>query len=116
MPRYLTKVDRLISHESRTVKAGEFFHTEFPPGPEGKPMRLSETLIEVDEDGNPFETDVDTTAEGGGSGGQAQAGKAASKRAGAGPSMAGEAPCGRSPRGPSSPHAARPTAAIREYR
>jgi hypothetical protein len=79
MPRYLTKVDRLISHESRTVKAGEFFHTEFPPGPEGKPMRLSETLIEVDEDGNPVETDVDTTAEGGGSGGQAQAGKAASK-------------------------------------
>ncbi|MFZ5565981.1 MAG: hypothetical protein ACOY95_03160 [Pseudomonadota bacterium] len=72
MPRYLTKVDRLISHESRTVKAGEFFTTEFPPGPEGQPMRLSETLIEVDEDGNPVDTD--TSAESG-----AQTGKAASK-------------------------------------
>ncbi len=76
MPRYLTKVDRLISHESRTVKAGEFFTTEFPPGPEGKPMRLSETLIEVDEDGNPVETDANTSAE---SGGQANTGKVASK-------------------------------------
>lgn len=79
MPRYLTKVDRLISHESRTVKAGEFFHTEFPPGPDGQPMRLSETLIEVDEDGNPVDLDTDSTAEGGGSGGQAPAGKTASK-------------------------------------
>lgn len=76
MPRYLTKVERLISHESRTVKAGEFFTTEFPPGPNGQPMRLSETLIEVDEDGNPVETDVDTSAE---SGGQANTGKVVSK-------------------------------------
>ena len=59
MPRYLTKVDRLISHESRTVKAGEFFHTEFPPGPDGQPMRLSDTLIEVDDDGNPVEIDAE---------------------------------------------------------
>lgn len=79
MPRYLTKVDRLISHESRTVKAGEFFHTEFPPGPDGQPMRLSETLIEVDEDGNPVETDANTSAQGGGTGDQANTGKAASK-------------------------------------
>lgn len=49
MPRYLTKVDRLISHESRTVKAGEEFETEFPAGPGGKPMVLSDTLILIEE-------------------------------------------------------------------
>lgn len=44
MPKYITDVDRWISHENRTVKAGEEFETEFPAGPNGKPMRLSETL------------------------------------------------------------------------
>jgi hypothetical protein len=47
MAKYITDVDRWISHESRVVKAGEEFETEFPKGPEGKPMRLSETLREV---------------------------------------------------------------------
>lgn len=47
MPRYITDVDRWISHESRLVRAGEEFETEFPLGPEGKPMRLSETLREI---------------------------------------------------------------------
>lgn len=39
MPRYLTDVDRWISHECRMVKAGEEFETEFPKG-----MRLADTL------------------------------------------------------------------------
>jgi hypothetical protein len=47
MPKYITDIDRWISHENRVVKAGEEFETEFPPGPGGKPMRLSETLREV---------------------------------------------------------------------
>lgn len=47
MAKYITDVDRWISHESRLVKAGEEFDTEFPKGPEGKPMRLAETLREV---------------------------------------------------------------------
>ena len=42
MAKYITDVDRWISHESRMVKAGEEFETEFPKG-----MRLSETLREV---------------------------------------------------------------------
>lgn len=79
MPRYKTLVDRLISHESRTVKAGEIFSTEFPPGPEGKPMRLSETLFEVDEDGDPVDPEVTAKLADEGSGGQAPAAKAAGK-------------------------------------
>ena len=47
MPKYITDVDRWISHENRQVKAGEEFETEFPSGPDGKPMRLSETLREI---------------------------------------------------------------------
>lgn len=47
MAKYISDVDRWISHESRMVKAGEEFETEFPKGPEGKPMRLSETLREI---------------------------------------------------------------------
>jgi hypothetical protein len=47
MPKYITDVDRWISHESRMVKAGEEFDTEFPAGPGGKPMRLGEGLREV---------------------------------------------------------------------
>ena len=47
MAKYITDVDRWISHESRLVKAGEEFETEFPKGPEGKPMRLGETLREI---------------------------------------------------------------------
>ena len=39
MPKYITDVDRWISHESRMVKAGEEFECEFPKG-----MRLSDTL------------------------------------------------------------------------
>lgn len=44
MPKYLTDVDRWISHEARMVKAGEEFETEFPKGPDGKDMKLSATL------------------------------------------------------------------------
>ena len=47
MAKYITDVDRWLSHESRFVRAGEEFETEFPKGPEGKPMRLAETLREV---------------------------------------------------------------------
>lgn len=50
MPKYISQVDRWISHENRTVKAGEEFETEFPLGPDGKPMRLGETLKLVEED------------------------------------------------------------------
>jgi hypothetical protein len=42
MAKYITDVDRWLSHENRMVKAGEEFETEFPKG-----MRLSETLREV---------------------------------------------------------------------
>jgi len=47
MPRYISTVDRWISHESRQVKAGEEFDTDFPKGPKGEPMRLGDTLQEV---------------------------------------------------------------------
>ena len=47
MAKYITDVDRWISHESRLVKAGTEFETEFPKAPDGKPMRLSDTLHEV---------------------------------------------------------------------
>lgn len=47
MPKYRTDVDRWISHESRMVREGEVFETEFPSGPDGKPMRLSDTLHEI---------------------------------------------------------------------
>lgn len=47
MPRYISTIDRWISHESRQVKAGEEFDTEFPKGPKGEPMRLGDTLQEV---------------------------------------------------------------------
>jgi hypothetical protein len=40
--RYITDVDRWISHESRLVKAGQEFDCDFPKG-----MRLSDTLREV---------------------------------------------------------------------
>lgn len=42
MPRYVTDVDRWISHECRLVKAGETFETTFPEG-----MKLGETLREI---------------------------------------------------------------------
>jgi hypothetical protein len=42
MPRYVTDVDRWISHECRLVKAGEVFETTFPEG-----MKLGETLREI---------------------------------------------------------------------
>jgi hypothetical protein len=47
MPKYITDVDRWISHECRMVKAGEEFDTEFPKAPDGKPMRLGDTLREI---------------------------------------------------------------------
>lgn len=50
MAKYITDVDRWISHESRSVKAGEEFETEFPLGPDKKPMRLSDTLRLVPEE------------------------------------------------------------------
>lgn len=46
MAKYISTVDRWISHESRMVKAGEEFECEFP-FLEGKPMRLGRTLREV---------------------------------------------------------------------
>jgi hypothetical protein len=42
MARYITDVDRWLSHECVLVKAGQEFETEFPKG-----MKLSETLREV---------------------------------------------------------------------
>lgn len=48
MPKYITDVDRFLSHESRMVKAGEEFETEFPLVG-GHPMRLSDTLRLVGE-------------------------------------------------------------------
>ena len=45
--RYITDVDRWLSHENRMAKAGEEFETEFPLAPDGKPMRLGETMREV---------------------------------------------------------------------
>jgi len=48
MPRYLSTVDRWISHESRSVKADEEFETEFPLGPDGKPMNLGDTLTLIE--------------------------------------------------------------------
>lgn len=65
MPRYQTTIDRLISHECRTVKAGEVFETTFPEG-----MKLSDTLICLDapkkkakgnsDAGKPADTDTAT--------------------------------------------------------
>lgn len=48
MPKYITDVDRWISHENRKVLAGEEFETEFPKAPDGKPMRLGDNLREVE--------------------------------------------------------------------
>ena len=45
--RYTTDVDRWLSHETRMVRAGEEFDTEFPKAADGKPMRLGNTLREV---------------------------------------------------------------------
>lgn len=50
MPKYKTTVNRWISHECREVLAGEEFETEFPNGPDGKPMRLGPTLTLVEEE------------------------------------------------------------------
>lgn len=48
MAKYKTDVRRWLSHENRLVEAGEEFETEFPKAPDGKPMRLSDTLHELD--------------------------------------------------------------------
>lgn len=48
MPKYITDVDRWLSHENRLVKAGEEFDTEFPKTPDGKPMRLGDNLREIE--------------------------------------------------------------------
>lgn len=44
MPKYISDVDRWLSHENREVKAGEEFETTFPAGPGGKPMQLGDSL------------------------------------------------------------------------
>ena len=49
MPKYITDVDRWLSHENRLVKAGMEFDTEFPLASDGKPMRLAETIRLVEE-------------------------------------------------------------------
>jgi hypothetical protein len=49
MPKYHTTVDRWISHECRLVKAGQDFEAEFPKGPDGKEIKLSDTLRLVTE-------------------------------------------------------------------
>jgi len=52
MPKYLTTVDRWISHECRTAKAGETFETTFPKVKvDGKlvDMKLSDTLKLVED-------------------------------------------------------------------
>ena len=43
MPKYLAKRDTWLSHESRMVREGDEFVTEFPKV-NGKPMRLSDNL------------------------------------------------------------------------
>ena len=48
MPKYITDVDRWISHENRKVLAVDEFETEFPKAPDGKPMRLGDNLREVE--------------------------------------------------------------------
>lgn len=45
--RYITDVDRWLSHENRMARAGEEFDTDFPLAPDGKPMRLGENMREV---------------------------------------------------------------------
>lgn len=45
---YISSVDRWLSHEGRSIKAGEEFTTEFPKG-----MRLGSTLKEVGSNRQP---------------------------------------------------------------
>ena len=47
--RYVATVNIWLSHECRSVKAGEEFETEFPTGPGGKPMVLGTNIKEVPE-------------------------------------------------------------------
>lgn len=49
MAKYKTDRDLWLSHECRSVKAGEVFETEFPNGPKGKPMELGEHITLVDD-------------------------------------------------------------------
>lgn len=49
MPKYIANVDTLIAHENRIVRAGQEFETEFPNGPDGKPMRIFGNLSLVEE-------------------------------------------------------------------
>lgn len=49
MAKYKTDRDLWLSHECRSVKAGEVFETEFPTGPKGKPMELGEHITLVDD-------------------------------------------------------------------
>ena len=44
MPQYLALRDTWLGHENKLVKAGDKFETTFPPGPDGKPMRLGSNL------------------------------------------------------------------------
>lgn len=50
MAKYVSDKDIWLSHECRMVKAGVEFETEFPKGPGGKPMVLSDTLHKVKSD------------------------------------------------------------------
>lgn len=53
MPRYISDVDRWLSHECRLVKAGEEFSTEFPKvkvNGELQEMKLSSTLHLVEDE------------------------------------------------------------------
>lgn len=49
MPKYIALRDTWLSHESRKVSAGEEFETNFPKGPDGKPMVLGDNLKLVKE-------------------------------------------------------------------
>ena len=65
MPKYVSDVDRWLSHENREVKAGEEFETTFPAGPGGKAMELGDSLhlIEPEKSKNTEPTVSDLKAE-----------------------------------------------------
>jgi hypothetical protein len=57
MPKYKALKKVWLSNECRTVEEGDIFETEFPRAPDGKPMRLGNSLVELDAENNPIETD-----------------------------------------------------------
>lgn len=62
MPKYKALKKVWLSNECRTVEEGDIFETEFPRAPDGKPMRLGNSLVELDADNNPVEPDDDESA------------------------------------------------------